>query len=103
MQRAGFEVETHDTDDIEPIWRKAGLSPSLSSCHTAFVAGYVIEGHVPPGDVLRLLQERPVGLGLTVPGMPAGAPGMELSGRRESFDTLLVLRGGRTRLFARHV
>jgi len=102
MDRAGFSVEVHDVDNLEPIWRKAGLSPALTACHTAFVQGYVVEGHVPPVDVLRLLKERPAALGLTAPGMPMGAPGMASPGRADPFDTLLVLRDGRTRVFAHH-
>lgn len=103
MQRAGFKVEVHDTDNLEPIWRRAGLSPGQTSCHTAFVAGYVIEGHVSPADVRRLMAERPVAIGLTVPGMPGGAPGMAPPGAPGPFDTLLVMRDGRTRVFAHHV
>lgn len=103
MTRAGFDVEIHDTDDLGPVRRKAGISPALSGCHTAFVGGYVVEGHVPPEDVVRLLKERPAAIGLTVPGMPMGAPGMETQGRHDAFNTLLVLHGGASRIFARHV
>lgn len=104
MTRAGFRPKVVELDDLAPIRRKHGIPFRLSSCHTGLVGGYVVEGHVPPQDVQRLLRERPKGLGLTVPGMPIGSPGMEQpGGPREPFETLLLLdRAGRTRVFARH-
>jgi hypothetical protein len=69
----------------------------------ATVGGYVTVGHVPPADVDRLLRTRPKAIGLTVPGMPIGSPGMESpSGKRETYETLLLLAGGKTSVFARH-
>ena len=73
---------------------RVGVTPELSSCHTAFIDGYFIEGHVPASDVQRLFAERPDVLGLTVPGMPTGSPGMEMG--------LLVLRDGNIEIFQRH-
>ena len=102
MTQAGFDVEIHDTDDLQPVKRKARISAALSGCHTAFVNGYVIEGHVPPNDVVRLLKQRPVAIGLTVPGMPLGAPGMEVEGCHEAFNTVLVMCDGGPKVFARH-
>jgi hypothetical protein len=103
MTRAGFQVAVVETEDLAPVRGKHGVPFPLSSCHTAVAGGYVFEGHVPPADVVRLLKERPKALGLTVPGMPLGSPGMETAdGRREKFDTLLLLKGGGTRVFARH-
>ena len=81
---------------------RAGITPELSSCHTAFIDGYFVEGHVPAGDVQRLLAERPDALGLTVPGMPIGSPGMEMGDQRDAYDTLLVLRDGSTEVFESH-
>jgi len=81
---------------------RAGVTPDLSSCHTAFIDGYFVEGHVPAGDVERLLAERPDALGLTVPGMPIGSPGMEMGDQRDAYDTLLVLRDGSTAVFESH-
>ncbi|GIT87354.1 DUF411 domain-containing protein [Roseobacter sp. OBYS 0001] len=104
MTQAGFEVETRDVDQ-ETLWSmkaRAGVTPELSSCHTAFIAGYFIEGHVPGTDVQRLLSQRPDALGLTVPGMPLGSPGMEMGNQRDAYDTLLVLPNGMTEVFARH-
>jgi len=74
----------------------------LQSCHTAKVGGYVVEGHVPAADVKRLLAEKPDAIGLTVPGMPLGSPGMEAGDRREPYEVLLVRRDGSTAVFARH-
>jgi hypothetical protein len=90
MQDNGFKLEVHNTDDLNSIKQKAGLTPRLASCHTAFINGYVIEGHVPANDVKRLLREKPEMKGLTVPGMPAGAnvPGMEVSPFNTEFDVL---------------
>ena len=104
MARAGFRPKVVEQEDLEPVRRRYAIPFALSSCHTAVVGGYVVEGHVPPADVLRLLRERPRALGLTAPGMPIGSPGMEQpGGRTEPFETLLLLdRAGRTRRFARH-
>lgn len=90
MEENGFKLKVHDTNDLNSIKQKAGLNPKLASCHTAFIDGYVIEGHVPANDVKRLLAEKPEIKGLTVPGMPAGAnvPGMEVSDKNAEFDVL---------------
>jgi len=96
MREAGFEVQIHDTGNTAARAR-LGLPAKYGSCHTALVAGYVLEGHVPAADVVRLLREKPAALGLAVPGMPVGSPGMdgpEYGGRRDPYDTLLVERGG---------
>lgn len=79
------------------------MPEALASCHSGLVGGYFIEGHVPAADIRRLLAERPEAIGITVPGMPLGSPGMETpTGDRERYDTLLVLKRGTTRVFARH-
>lgn len=101
---AGLVVETQDVSQ-EVLWAakdKAGITSALSSCHTGFIDGYVIEGHVPAMDIQRLLTERPDAIGLTVPGMPVGSPGMEMGNQRDAFDTLLVLRDGSTVVFTSH-
>jgi hypothetical protein len=77
MGAHGFDVDPRTVADIGAVKRRLGVPPALASCHTATVEGYVVEGHVPAPDVRRLLRERPKALGLAVPGMPAGAPGME--------------------------
>lgn len=77
LEEAGYAVEAHDQNDVRPIKAELGVAPELGSCHTAVVEGYVIEGHVPADAIARLLEERPNIVGLAVPGMPVGSPGME--------------------------
>jgi hypothetical protein len=92
MEAAGFHVRVHDSGNTTMRMR-LGLPQRLGSCHTALVGGYVVEGHVPAQDVQRLLAEKPAALGLAVPGMPIGSPGMdgpEYGGRREPYEVLLV-------------
>lgn len=101
---AGFDAVARDVDQ-ETLWTmkdRAGVTPEMSSCHTAFIDGYFVEGHVPASAVQRLLSERPDALGLTVPGMPIGSPGMEMGNQRDAYDTLLVLRDGSTEVFESH-
>lgn len=101
VRAAGFVVEATDVPDVEPYKRQYGLPPRLGSCHTALVEGYVIEGHVPADDIIRLLKERPEVLGLAVPGMPMGSPGME-GPAAEPYDTLAFAADGTTSVFAAH-
>ncbi|HMN21333.1 MAG TPA: DUF411 domain-containing protein [Ottowia sp.] len=104
MTQHGFEVTAHDTGN-NAVRARLGLAAKYGSCHTALVGGYVVEGHVHADDVRRLLRERPQALGLTVPGMPIGSPGMDgpaYGGKRDRYDTLLVLRDGSSRVFRRH-
>ena len=103
MTRAGYRPKVVVVDDVTPLNTRYGVPFELSSCHVATIGGYVTVGHVPPVDVGRLLKERPKALGVTVPGMPLGSPGMEMpDGRKEPYQTLLLLPGGKTRVFARH-
>ncbi|EGJ12390.1 DUF411 domain-containing protein [Rubrivivax benzoatilyticus] len=102
MRQAGFAVEVHDVQDIDASRRLLGMPAVYGSCHTARVAGYLLEGHVPAADVKRLLTMKPVAIGLAVPGMPVGSPGMEMGSQRDAYDVLLVERGGRARVFARY-
>ncbi|WP_332640750.1 DUF411 domain-containing protein [Brevundimonas sp.] len=103
MRAAGFKAEVHELPDLGSLRTSRGISDDLASCHTALIGGYVLEGHVPAADVRRLLAERPEAVGLAVPSMPLGSPGMETAdGAREPYETLLVLKGGGTRVFARH-
>jgi hypothetical protein len=101
LEANGFRVEVTVEDDLSPIKAQYGVPRSLESCHTATVAGYVVEGHVPAGDVRRLLRERPPVAGLVVPGMPAGSPGME-GPVSEPYATLALAQDGTTSVFARH-
>lgn len=103
MTRAGYAAKVVVVENVTPIASKHGVPFELSSCHLATISGYVTVGHVPPADVTRLLRERPKAIGLTVPGMPLGSPGMEMpDGSKEPYNTLLLLAGGKTQIFARH-
>jgi len=104
MREAGFPVEVHEMDNMSPVKERVGVPPGKGSCHTAEVAGYFIEGHVPAADVKRLLAEKPDAKGLVAPGMPAGSPGMELpdGGSGQAYSVELVARDGTTTEFAHH-
>lgn len=104
MQANGFTVEVRDVGNTAAR-KRLGMHQALGSCHTATVGGYVIEGHVPAQDILRLLKERPRALGLAVPGMPIGSPGMdgpEYKGRKDAYDVLLVQKNGKSKVFQHH-
>lgn len=104
LRNAGYTVKTNDTalGILAKLKRQAGLGEDLQSCHTAKTGGYVIEGHVPAEDVARLLREKPDAVGLTVPGMPPGSPGMDTGSDKEPYEVLLVKKDGSTEVFARH-
>lgn len=103
LRKEGFNVVTNDVNDTAPIRQKLGLPAKFGSCHTAQVGGYVIEGHVPAREVKRLLREKPAAIGLAVPGMPIGSPGMEMPGDmqgvRDAFDVVLVTKDGSSRVY----
>lgn len=99
---SGFEVEVHDEADMNSVKAKNGVRPAYSSCHTALVGGYVIEGHVPADQIVRLLAEKPAVLGLSAPGMPVGSPGMESSNpaQHQDYDIVSFDGAGRTAVYA---
>lgn len=99
MRASGFGVTAHDVPDIDTVKRQLGVPEALGSCHTALVAGYVVEGHVPVDVVRRLLKERPKLAGIAVPGMPAGSPGMEVGDRRDRYDVIAFARDGGTTVY----
>ena len=101
LRQSGFEVKAHDVEDVPAVRQKLGMPDRLGSCHTAKIGGYVVEGHVPAADIQRLLKEKPKALGLSVPSMPPGSPGME-SSKPIPYQTLLVQSDGSTRVFAQH-
>ena len=101
LQANGFRVKTHDQGNTAAR-KRLGLPDALGSCHTATVGNYVVEGHVPARDIQRLLREKPKALGLAVPGMPVGSPGMdgpEYRGRKDRYNVLLVATDGSTRVY----
>ncbi|HSM61331.1 MAG TPA: DUF411 domain-containing protein [Longimicrobiales bacterium] len=95
LRAAGFEVDARDVTDLMSIKRDAGVPVDMSSCHTALVDGYVVEGHVPADVVMRLLDERPEVAGIAAPGMPVGSPGMEGPGARPYSVQSVDRQGGR--------
>ena len=102
VQRAGIAVQVHDSGN-SAARERLGLPMRYASCHTALIGGYVVEGHVPVREIRRLLAERPAAVGIAVPGMPIGSPGMdgpEYGGRRDPYDVVLVLREGSSRVYA---
>jgi hypothetical protein len=102
LRKSGhFTVKAEDVDNIVPIKVRHGVPETLSACHTALIDGYIVEGHVPADDIVRLLRERPKVAGIAVPGMPAGSPGME-SSRPERYQVLTFDRSGSTKVFASH-
>lgn len=98
LQANGFQVKVHDSGNTAARAR-LGIPMSLGSCHTAQVEGYAIEGHVPAREIRRLLAEKPKAIGLAVPGMPIGSPGMDgpaYGARKDPYDVLLVRKDGTT-------
>jgi hypothetical protein len=102
LQDHGFAVKVNESGN-SAMRAKLGIPPKLGSCHTGFVGGYALEGHVPAREVRRLLKEKPEAVGLAVPGMPVGSPGMDgavYGGRRDPFDVLLVRKNGESQVYA---
>jgi len=99
MNKEGFYVTEEISRQLGAIKSEQGITNELASCHTAMIDGYVVEGHVPPADVQRLLEERPDAIGLSVPGMPEGSPGME-GPNPNPYDVLLINSDGSTSVFS---
>jgi hypothetical protein len=100
LRAAGFTVKVTEVDDTSAARRRLGLPDRYGSCHTATVGGYVLEGHVPAAEVKRLLASKPKAIGLAVPGMPPSAPGMDVPGRKDPYQVLLVDASGQSTVFA---
>lgn len=102
MRASGFNVVVRDEADIDGVKDQLGVPKGVRSCHTALVGGYLVEGHVPASDVKRLLATRAKLVGLAVPGMVTGSPGMEGPGGAKRYEVLSFDSRGRTKLYARH-
>lgn len=100
-EQNGYQVTLLDDPNMAAVKQRLGVPPELSSCHTALVGEYVVEGHVPLDQVARMLRERPSGMrGIAVPGMPIGSPGMEVpDGSKEPFQVVAFYKNGRTEIF----
>jgi hypothetical protein len=105
LEANGFAVKANDSGNTV-MRQRLGIPMALGSCHTALVGRYAVEGYVPTADIRRLLREMPQGVvGLAVPGMPVGSPGMDgpvYRGRRDRYQALLVRKDGSTSMFATH-
>ena len=102
LRQAGFEVIAHNTNRVNEVRASLSMPSRYASCHSARIGEYAIEGHVPAADIQRLLKEKPTALGLSVPGMPIGSPGMDGPGyenRRDRYDVLLVQKHGTSAVF----
>ena len=101
MKANGFKPSVTETAQVDAIKKRYHVGDELRSCHTSVVGGYVIEGHVPAADVKRLLREKPKVVGLTIPGMPASAPGMDIT-PPQPYQVLAFDEKGKTTVYARH-
>jgi hypothetical protein len=104
LEANGFQVKVNDTGNTAARAR-LGVGDKHGSCHTALVGGYAIEGHVPAREIKRLLAEKPAAIGLAVPGMPVGSPGMDdpaYGGRKDPFDVLLLAKDGSSKVYQRY-
>jgi hypothetical protein len=99
MEQNGFKVNAVDMIEMNIVKEKYGISRNLASCHTAVIDGYFVEGHVPAADVKRLLSEKPDVVGLSVPGMPIGSPGMEMGDRIDPYSVIAIDKEGNTQVF----
>lgn len=102
LEANGFEVTTHDVSDTSPVRQRHRIPDNFGSCHSAKVGKYALEGHVPAKDIARLLKEKPDAVGLAVPSMPLGSPGMDgpdYGGRRMPYDVFLILLSGEAKVY----
>ncbi|MGM0534199.1 MAG: DUF411 domain-containing protein [Campylobacterota bacterium] len=101
MQAKGFKVAYENVQNLHGVKQKMGVPGQLSSCHSAVVEGYIVEGHVPADAVKKLLDQKPKNAkGIAVAGMPLGSPGMEYGGKKESFDVIIFYKDGTQEVFA---
>lgn len=104
LRANGFQVETKDvsSDQVRAVSKAAGLPEDGTSCHTAKIGNYVVEGHVPASDIHRLLKEKPAVAGIAAPGMPMGSPGMDQGGAKEAYNVVSFTKDGKMTVFAKH-
>ena len=102
LKENGFQVTFKNVSNLNQYKQKADLPYGLGSCHTGFIEGYAIEGHVPAEDIKKLLQTKPNIRGIAVPGMPMGSPGMDFGTQKESYKTLSYTRDGTIDIFSQH-
>ncbi len=101
LENNNFDVISKNSSNMPKVKSEAGVIPQVQSCHTGIINGYYIEGHVPAGDIKRLITEKPKALGLSVPGMPMGSPGME-GHRKDPYTVILMKKDGSYERFSEH-
>lgn len=102
LKENNFLVKDNIVADVQPIKDKYGVSKELASCHTAVVNGYVIEGHVPANDIRKLLKLKPPVVGIAVPAMPVGTPGMEMDGKKDIYNVMSFDKDKKAQVFTHH-
>lgn len=104
LRANGFQVDAKDvsTDEVRAVSKAAGLKDEGTSCHTAKIGNYIVEGHVPASDIHRMLKEKPAIAGIAAPGMPMGSPGMDQGGAKEPYDVIAFTKDGKTSVFSKH-
>ena len=102
MNDAGFAITMQDDPNLAERKTTLGVPADIAGCHTAIIGQYIIEGHVPPADIIKFLNEKLNALGLAVPGMPAESPGMEAGGTADKYDVLLFTKDGKSSIYASH-
>lgn len=88
LKKNSFVVKDYVTNDVDLIKNKYGVTDVMASCHTALVNGYVVEGHVPAADIMKMINDKPDIIGISVPGMPVGTPGMDMGGRKDPYQVV---------------
>ncbi len=101
LEQNGFDVQAYNSKSMSAVKQQIGVKPQYQSCHTATVNGYFLEGHVPANDIKRLLNEKPEAVGLAVPGMPMGSPGME-GQHKDSYSVLLITKDDDRKVFSQY-
>jgi hypothetical protein len=102
LKEKQFIVKDYVVDDVQLVKDKNGVPKKMASCHTALVNGYVVEGHVPAKDIMRLLKEKPKVVGISVPGMPVGTPGMEMGGRKDPYEVVSFDKDNNYQVFSKY-
>ena len=103
MEDNGFEIDVVLEKNLTPKKMELGIRPEYASCHTAQIEGYTFEGHVPAEDIKRFIESKPTRMiGLAVPGMPMGSPGMEYDDKKDPYEVLAFDENGKTMVWARH-
>lgn len=102
MKEKGFNIKTIKTDEVNKIKAQVGLQPGQTSCHTAIVDGYVVEGHVNYSAIKKMLTEKPDIIGISTPGMPIGSPGMEQGNQKDPYNIIAIHKDGSETIYEKH-